>query len=332
MQSSLAPMLTDAPWFPWLAVRRSREFHWGWLYLTACIAALSHSCSTGPTTTACVRSFRSILAGMPAASCSSPSRFSMGCFFLRSLCPWLLGLADREIGARRTPFRGQGWAIFALVGMLILGCVRWAEHAQALAMLGNTNVASEPVSRMAAEPYPMNPFRWHAILETPDFYQTAEINTWTGLHRQRLAARRALQAGRYSRRRSRQAHAAWPGLSGLGNVGRGPRHGPGPRAWNGPSATDHRSHMDNRRVHRSPFRLSVSWYPQRVNAPITALSAHRLGLHRRRPGRRRRSHGWPRTKIGHWGRKFVPMQNFLHLVERFGLTAPPVDRRIDAVP
>ena len=26
----------------------------------------------------------------------------------------------------------------------------------------------------------MNPFRWHAILETPDFYQTAEINTRTG--------------------------------------------------------------------------------------------------------------------------------------------------------
>ncbi len=44
-------------------------------------------------------------------------------------------------------------------------------------MLGNTNVASEPVTRMAAEPYPVNPFRWHAILETPDFYQTAEINT-----------------------------------------------------------------------------------------------------------------------------------------------------------
>ena len=33
---------------------------------------------------------------------------------------------------------------------------------------------------MAAEPYPVNPFRWHAILETPDFYQTAEVNTRTG--------------------------------------------------------------------------------------------------------------------------------------------------------
>jgi inner membrane protein len=46
-------------------------------------------------------------------------------------------------------------------------------------MLANTNVALEPANRAAAEPYPVNPFRWHAILETPDFYETAEINTWT---------------------------------------------------------------------------------------------------------------------------------------------------------
>ena len=33
---------------------------------------------------------------------------------------------------------------------------------------------------MALEPYPVNPFRWHAILETEDLYQTGEINTCTG--------------------------------------------------------------------------------------------------------------------------------------------------------
>jgi inner membrane protein len=64
--------------------------------------------------------------------------------------------------------------------MLLLGCLRWAEHAQALAIIDNTDVASEPVTRTAAEPYPVNPFHWHAILETPDFYQTAEIGTWPG--------------------------------------------------------------------------------------------------------------------------------------------------------
>jgi inner membrane protein len=33
---------------------------------------------------------------------------------------------------------------------------------------------------MAFEPYPINPFRWHAIVETANFYQTAEINTLSG--------------------------------------------------------------------------------------------------------------------------------------------------------
>ena len=45
-------------------------------------------------------------------------------------------------------------------------------------MLAHTQVASEPVVRTALEPYPVNPYRWHAILETRDFYQTAEIDTW----------------------------------------------------------------------------------------------------------------------------------------------------------
>jgi len=30
------------------------------------------------------------------------------------------------------------------------------------------------------EPYPINPWRWHAIIETQDFFQTAEVNTRTG--------------------------------------------------------------------------------------------------------------------------------------------------------
>jgi inner membrane protein len=33
---------------------------------------------------------------------------------------------------------------------------------------------------MALEPYPINLFHWHAILETAEYYQTAEINTLSG--------------------------------------------------------------------------------------------------------------------------------------------------------
>jgi len=59
-----------------------------------------------------------------------------------------------------------------------VGCWRWLEHSAGLEMLHKTQVASAPVTRMALQPYPVNPYRWHAILETRDFYQTAELNTW----------------------------------------------------------------------------------------------------------------------------------------------------------
>jgi inner membrane protein len=64
--------------------------------------------------------------------------------------------------------------------MVVLWCWRWAEHAQAGVLLKNTQVATAPVKRMALEPYPVNPYRWHAILETEGYFQTAEVNTWTG--------------------------------------------------------------------------------------------------------------------------------------------------------
>ncbi len=154
--------------------------NWGWLYLTCVVAALSHILLDW-TNNYGVRPFFPLNARWYAGSFMFIAEpILWGLFFLAFAMPWLLGLADREIGARRDRFRGQGWAIFALAGMLVLCCVRWAEHAHALAMLGITNPASEPVERMAAEPFPVNPFRWHAILETADFYQTAEINTWAG--------------------------------------------------------------------------------------------------------------------------------------------------------
>src|SRR6202012_3475650 len=94
----------------------------------------------------------------------------------------ILGLADREISSRRTatPFRGRGWAIFALAGMFLIWCVRYAEHAQAEAIIRKNPTPPAPVNRVAAEPYPWNPFRWHVVVETPNYYQFAEVDVRTG--------------------------------------------------------------------------------------------------------------------------------------------------------
>jgi inner membrane protein len=160
------------------ATRMPAPLRWGWLYLTAFIAALSHLLLDW-TNNYGLRPFFPFNPRWYAGSfvfIAEPVLWAL--FSLALVMPWLFGLADREIGARRKPFRGQGWAIFALAGMVVLWCWRWGEHAQAIAMLQNTQVTSEPITRIAAEPYPVNPYRWHAILETKDYYQTAEVDTW----------------------------------------------------------------------------------------------------------------------------------------------------------
>jgi inner membrane protein len=153
---------------------------WGWLYLTALLAALSHLLLDW-TNNYGLRPFFPFNPHWYAGSfvfIAEPVVWAL--LLLALFVPWLLGLIGGEIGARRKPFRGRGWAIFALSSMVLLGCWRWAEHAQALAMVANTQITAAPVTRAAVEPYPINPFRWHAILETADFYQTAEIDTRTG--------------------------------------------------------------------------------------------------------------------------------------------------------
>jgi len=99
---------------------------------------------------------------------------------LALIVPALLSLTDREVGARRAQFRGRGWAIFALTGMVILWCFRWAEHGAARNLVEAAQVTPTPARRIALEPYPIDPWRWHAILETDSTWQTAEVDTHTG--------------------------------------------------------------------------------------------------------------------------------------------------------
>ena len=152
--------------------------HWGWLYLCALVASISHLLLDW-TNNYGLRPFFPFNPRWYAGSFMFIAEpVVWGIFFLAFVMPWLLGLTDREIGVRHKPFRGRGWAIFALLATAALGFWRWAEHAEGLAMLDQTPVAAAPVSRVALEPYPVNPYHWHAIMETPQYYQTAEIDTW----------------------------------------------------------------------------------------------------------------------------------------------------------
>jgi len=153
---------------------------WGWLYLAAVIAALSHLFLDW-TNNYGIRPFFPFNPRWYAGSFVFIAEPVLWALLLAALVvPWLLGLVGGEIGARRKPYRGRGWAIFALVGMAIVWGERWSEHARALAMVANAQVTADAPTRAAAEPYMVNPFRWHLILETPGYYQTAEADTRSG--------------------------------------------------------------------------------------------------------------------------------------------------------
>ena len=162
------------------ALQAPQPVVWRWVYLAALISALSHLMLDW-TNNYGLRPFFPFNPRWYTGSfvfIAEPVLWAL--FFLALVMPWLFGLIGGEIGVRRKPFRGRGWAIFALIGMVLLWGWRWAERGHAQALLENTQVAAAPVARMALEPYPVNPFRWHAILETANYYQTAEINTSTG--------------------------------------------------------------------------------------------------------------------------------------------------------
>src|SRR5271154_6074732 len=91
--------------------------------------------------------------------------------------PWIFGLADREIGARRPLFRGRAWAIAALTFMLLWWSLRNAEKSHAIELVRNSGVVAAPIVKIDAEPYPINPFTWHVVAETAGYYQTAEVDT-----------------------------------------------------------------------------------------------------------------------------------------------------------
>jgi len=155
---------------------------WWWIYLAALIASLSHILLDW-TNNYGVRPFFPFNPKWYAGSFVFIAEPAFWALLLAALIiPGVLGLAEREISSRRTsaPFRGRGWAVFALLGMFLIWCLRYAQHAQAEALVRNNPITIDPVDRLAAQPYPWNPFRWHLVVETPAYYQFAEVNSRTG--------------------------------------------------------------------------------------------------------------------------------------------------------
>ncbi len=188
------------------------------------------------------------------------------------VAPSLFGLIGGEVGARRPRFRGQGWAIFALTAMVALWSWREVEHSAAVqlastAQYGPTSTGAD-VLRVTASPHPGNPYRWHTVAETPDFYQVATVNTSTssvitdpGLDlfykppntAAMLAARKSWLGKAYL------DWSSWPMVADIGPV-TALDSGPDARDWTAVSFRDLR------------FMYDTSLIQGRSNPPISAMA------------------------------------------------------------
>jgi inner membrane protein len=54
------------------------------------------------------------------------------------------------------------------------------EHQDALTLIQREYFDGSPKLRVFASPYPTNPYTWHAIVETPDHFQIATVDTNRG--------------------------------------------------------------------------------------------------------------------------------------------------------
>jgi inner membrane protein len=93
------------------------------------------------------------------------------------IMPGLFGLIDQEIGRPQKRPRGRAAAIAALVVMVMLWGVRDFEHRRAVkALEARTYEQAEPI-RVGAFPTYLNPFLWHGVVETQNFFVLADVDS-----------------------------------------------------------------------------------------------------------------------------------------------------------
>ena len=101
-------------------------------------------------------------------------------------CVCLLGIAGPFIGRLvgseitsgtvRVPHHGRGFAWFALVFLVLYNGGRSVLHARAVAVLDSRLYQGSQPLRVVAMPGQANPFRWSGLVETRDFWVSADVN------------------------------------------------------------------------------------------------------------------------------------------------------------
>jgi len=93
--------------------------------------------------------------------------------------PALFSLINQEIGARRKDKAPPGRLAASIALLAVFACwgLRDYEHRRAVAALESRNYQGVDAIRVSAYSYPVNPFRWYGIAETPAFFAMMDVDS-----------------------------------------------------------------------------------------------------------------------------------------------------------
>jgi len=151
---------------------------WALLYFFACIASLSHI----------LLDFTNNYGVRPFAP-FNPKWYSwdivfiiepvmLGVLFVGLAAPVLFRLIGEEVSSHsaRQP-GGRGGAIFAFICIVALWGLRDLEHRRAISDMQALLYKDEDPLRVEANPYEINPFQWHGVVETKDFFALVPVSS-----------------------------------------------------------------------------------------------------------------------------------------------------------
>jgi inner membrane protein len=100
---------------------------------------------------------------------------------LALLLPLVFRLVQGEIGARHSRSNGRGLAITALMLCAALWVYRSAQRSDAKPLIAQQEFRGGAPMRTSINPFPVDPYRWHAVVETPTSFTGANVNTRRGI-------------------------------------------------------------------------------------------------------------------------------------------------------
>ncbi len=153
---------------PLLVVRlfARKPFDWKWAYAVSFLGVLSHPVLDWMNAYG-IRFLLPFSADWYRAdTLSLPDIWIWLVLLIAALAPALSRLVSSEIGARKST--GRGWAVFALLFLVLYSFGHWVLHERAIAVLESRLYDGAAPVRVAAVPGPFNPFRWRGVVETQD--------------------------------------------------------------------------------------------------------------------------------------------------------------------